>query len=108
MIVTMTAFENPRNEAYMELAAAIVKFAVTDYRHVISALLRDPRGTRKENLIHEKQRLEDFFFSDWFEVLSDVDPVTIVRKITEMTVRDEKEKAEARIRKLQRKKNRQG
>ena len=70
---------------------------------MLAALLKNPEGTRRGNLLHAKQRLEDFFYSDWFEVLTDLDPHTLLRKVTEFTVRKEKEKAEERIRKLRRK-----
>lgn len=62
-------------EGYKELAAAIVEQAVWDYRNALKH--------RKKSEIH---RLEKFFRSGWFELLSDLDGETIIRKIKNMEV----------------------
>lgn len=100
----MGIYEHPWDAAYEDLANAIVKEAFKDYQTVLTALLRGPDETRKKHLLAAKMRLEDFFYSDWFEVLTDLDPASLVRKVTERTVKKERERAEARIRKLQQKK----
>lgn len=100
----MGAYEHPWDAAYEDLANAIIQEAFKDYQKVLAALLRDPDETRKEHLIAAKARLEDFFYSEWFEVLTDLDPASLVRKVAERTVKKERERAEARIRKLQREK----
>ena len=97
----MNAYEHPWDEGYEDLANAIVKEAFRDYQKILSALLKDPDDTRKKHLLAAKMRLEDFFYSDWFEVLTDLDPASLVQKVTEKTIRNEREKAERRIRKLQ-------
>ena len=97
----MNAYEHPWDEGYEELANAIIKEAFRDYQKILSALLKDPDETRKKHLLAAKMRLEDFFYSDWFEVLTDLDPASLVRKVTEKTVQQEREKVERRIRKLQ-------
>ena len=100
----MNAYEHPWDEGYEDLANAIIKEAFRDYQKILSALLKDPDETRKKHLQAAKMRLEDFFYSDWFEVLTDLDPSSLVRKVTEKTVQMEREKMERRIRKLQEKK----
>lgn len=62
-------------EGYKELAAAIVEQAVWDYRIAVS-----------ENNSAEIYKLEKFFLSGWFELLSDLDGETIIRKIKNMEV----------------------
>lgn len=99
----MNAYEHPWDVCYEDLANAIVKEAFRDYQKILSGLLKDPDDTRKKHLLAAKMRLEDFFYSDWFEVLTDLDPASLVRKVTEKTIRKEREKAERRIRKLQEK-----
>lgn len=58
------------DEGYKELAAAIVERAVWDYRNALK---------RKNN--SEVHRLEKFFLSGWFELLSDYDGDEIMRII---------------------------
>lgn len=63
------------DEGYKELAAAIVERAVWDYRNAL-----------KRKHISEVHSLEKFFLSGWFELLSDLDGETIIRKIKNMEV----------------------
>ncbi len=60
---------------WLELAAAIVKSAADDYVTVLRKLWR--KGTdiqKKRKLILEKATLEEFFHSEWYEALTDIDP----------------------------------
>ena len=63
------------DESYTALAAAIVERAVWDYRNALKY--------KKKSEIHS---LEKFFLSGWFELLSDLDGKTIIRKIKNMEV----------------------
>ena len=75
-------------EEYLELAAAIVKLAVKDYEAVYRHFLRSPES-RTAKAACEKEK--KFFYSQWFEMLSDLDGPTLVRKVEEH-VRDEMRK----------------
>ena len=62
-------------DPYQELANAIVLQAVKDYR------LHDNE--------QELARIERFFRSDWFSVLTNVDPETLITKLRKEKVRYE-------------------
>ena len=68
----------PRDEAYENLANAIILCAVEDYKQMLTYQKnhRDSRAT--EQGIH---RLEQFFYSDWFMMLTKLDPSYIIRRI---------------------------
>ena len=68
-------------EAYENLANAIVLSAVDDYK---SALLRQKRNPESISAAEDVKRLEKFFYSDWYEVLTDLDPGYLIRKMKEM------------------------
>lgn len=57
-------------DEYAELAAAIIRMAVTDYRETARKLLRHPRNDDAKSA---KKELVHFFRSEWFAVLSDTD-----------------------------------
>jgi hypothetical protein len=66
---------------YQELANAIIVQACEDYRIlsskdlVFSKSLYDPRCSKKE--------IEQFFKSQWFMILTDLDPQVILKKLKE-------------------------
>ena len=60
-------------QAYTNLANAIITKAVQDYKF---ALRYDLPKTKKD--------CESFFCSEWFEVLTNLDGKTIMRRIKEM------------------------
>jgi len=68
-------------EAYENLANAIVLSAVEDYK---AALLRQKRNPESISAAEDLKRLEKFFYSDWYEVLTDLDPGYLIRKMKEM------------------------
>jgi len=80
-------------EAYENLANAIVLSAVDDYK---SALLRQKRNPESISAAEDVKRLEKFFYSDWYEVLTDLDPGYLIRKMKEMI--DETDGKSGRIR----------
>lgn len=67
-------------EAYEELANAIVVTAVQDYKHALVRLKRHPES---ESAKRDVERLEKFFFSEWYELLTNLDPSYLIRKLKE-------------------------
>lgn len=72
-------------DEYAELAAAIIRTAVTDYRETAEELLRHPRN---EDAKSAKQELVRFFRSDWFAVLSDTDGEILMIQIERLVQND--------------------
>lgn len=66
------------NTPYENLASAIILSAVADYR---KALQRWTQHPQKQSYIAEKQSLERFFRSDWFSVLTSLDPEVLISKL---------------------------
>jgi hypothetical protein len=65
-------------ENFQDLANAVVLQAVKDYRGAMKVLKRYPRNAmakavRKEN--------EEFFLSEWFKVLTNVDGARLLDKL---------------------------
>ena len=65
---------------YENLANAIVLSAVEDYRKVLQRWSRYPE---KDAYQQEKTELEQFFRSDWFGILTGIDPELLIRKLCE-------------------------
>ena len=82
---------------WLELAAAIVKTAVDDYVRVLQNLWgvsnksamdtkdsKSPENSKskatkkKVQLMAEKAELEGFFYSSWYETLTDIDPDRLI------------------------------
>ncbi|MEF9970181.1 MAG: hypothetical protein RR759_06965, partial [Ruthenibacterium sp.] len=63
------------NTPYENLANAIILSAVADYREVLRRWVQHPQ---KQAYISEKQSLEHFFRSDWFSVLTAIDPEMLI------------------------------
>ena len=59
-------------DPYRNLASAIVAVAADDYRYAL-----------KENDTELKSSLEKFFFSDWYKVLTTINPNLIIEMISE-------------------------
>lgn len=59
-------------DPYQNLANAIVAVAVDDYRFAL-----------KEEKTELKALLEEFFFSDWFKVLTSINPELIIDSVFE-------------------------
>ncbi|MEG2672525.1 MAG: hypothetical protein RR937_05055 [Ruthenibacterium sp.] len=66
------------NTPYENLANAIILSAVADYREVLQRWVQHPQ---KQAYISEKQSLERFFRSDWFSVLTAIDPEMLIAKL---------------------------
>ena len=65
---------------YEELANTIVLEAVRDYRKALSRY-----SVHYENVTfrRDKESLERFFRSEWFGVLTNLDPEVLIRKLCE-------------------------
>lgn len=68
------------NTPYENLANAIVLSAVADYRAVLQ---RWSQHTQKEVYRQEKAVLERFFRSEWFSVLTSLDPELLIQRLCE-------------------------
>ncbi|MBR2258224.1 MAG: hypothetical protein IJ899_13010 [Blautia sp.] len=68
-------------EAYENLANAIIISAVEDYK---AALLRLKRKPDSNGAKEDVNRLEKFFHSEWYELLTDLDAGYLLRKVREM------------------------
>lgn len=78
---------------WLELAAAIVKSAADDYVTVLRKLWRKGIDIQKKRkLILKKVELEEFFHSEWYEALTDIDPDKMIYQCRVLA--KEKEKAE--------------
>jgi len=58
------------DRCWQDLANAIILRAVEDYRHVCKLLKQNEDNLEKQR---EKSKLERFFRSDWFKVLTTLD-----------------------------------
>ena len=65
-------------EPYENLANAIIVLAAKDYR---AALRRQKRHPGSHETQHTIDRLEAFFWSAWFEVLTDVEGEYLIARI---------------------------
>jgi hypothetical protein len=68
-------------EAWENLANAIVLSAVKDYKRALLHLKRKPDSESAKRAV---EREEQFFYSSWFEVLTNLDPSYLIRKMKEM------------------------
>ena len=80
----MKAVDDP----YRELAAAIIKSAVVDYRAAYNYLLKHPDSDSAKAAVEREKK---FFHGQWFEMLSDMDGPRLVSMI-EMKVREDMKK----------------
>ena len=70
----------PGYEPYIDLANAIIKQAVRDYTETIRRLQKRPDSCSLKAKLAE---LEEFFFSEWFMLLTDMDPKTLLQLVRE-------------------------
>ncbi|MGE5495380.1 MAG: hypothetical protein ACM3S4_08795 [Burkholderiales bacterium] len=68
---------------YNNLANAIILQAVKDYRKALRTLSMNPNNRSAQ---YERSRIEQFFRSGWFGVLTSIDPEMLITKLkTEVT-----------------------
>jgi hypothetical protein len=65
-------------DGYERLANAIVEQAAFDYQQALQKFGRNPWD---ESAQKEKQELEQFFDSDWFAILTNLDPVALLERM---------------------------
>ena len=76
-------YESP----YTRLAAAIVELAVRDYIKDTRLLLSNQATIeRKRKIVMERSELECFFFSPWFEMLTDLNPSALILRCQKKAV----------------------
>ena len=68
------------SEGYIRLGNAVVKTAVNDYRKCLLVSKKHPFDERTQN---ELERIEKFFHSRLYGVITTLDPDTLIRKIRE-------------------------
>ena len=70
-----------KESSYAYFAAAIVRQAVNDYVKVISKLWQKNCSiTQRRNLMLTKVELEEFFSSEWYACLTDIDPEMLMAR----------------------------
>ena len=69
-----------QNDPYEGLANAIVLLAVKDYRVALNKLRKNPRNKAG---LEEKESCEGFFRSNWYSVLTSVDPEYLIQRLNE-------------------------
>ena len=72
--------KNYGNDPYENLANAIVAQAARDY---LTALRRLKKNPDNKMAMDEAMRLEKFFHSGWFGVLTSVEPDYLIRRLRE-------------------------
>lgn len=87
-------------DCYQNLANAIILLAVKDYKTVLRRLMRNPRS---QDAQREKKRLERFFFSQWYGVLTDLDPKRLISGVMRQLRIEEEERRKKAQEKLRRK-----
>ena len=65
---------------YEQLANEIVIMAVDEYKSCLNALKKDPNNKLLRNF---RIKTEQFFYSEWFNHLTNVNPHYLVKKIKE-------------------------
>lgn len=63
---------------YNNLANAIILQAVKDYRKALRTLSINPNNRSAQ---YERRRIEQFFRSGWFGVLTSIDPEMLIAKL---------------------------
>ena len=70
----------PEPNPYQELANAIVVIATKDYRHALRIRRRNPDSQAAKIKI---DKIERFFRSEWYKVLTKVDGEMLIKKLRE-------------------------
>lgn len=65
---------------YEDFANAIVVQAARDYHEALKILKRNPKNSEAK---YTKVEVERFFFSSWYKVLTNLDPVYLLERLKE-------------------------
>lgn len=76
-------------DPYQALANAIVEQAAIDYYYVLKYHIAHPHNRKLERII---KNIEQFFHSDWFEILTNSDGGYLLREIRRMVMSEERKK----------------
>ena len=87
------------NEAYENLANAIVKQAVVDYKEPLRKLEKNPNDKEAKR---DAERIERFFHSGWYTQLTSIDGDWLIRKTKEMVKEEIREKIRKKLEKEER------
>ena len=68
-------------DPYEDLANAIVLQAVSDYRYATKRMRTHPEEATRHR--RRKKEVERFIRSDWFGVLTSLDPIILLEKLKE-------------------------
>lgn len=68
------------NDLYERLANAVVLQAVKDYRHALRIL---KKHSGNDKALSTKQEVEQFFRSDWYSLLTAIDPELLIKGLNE-------------------------
>lgn len=82
------------------LANAIILQAVKDYKKALRQLEGNPRNQEAR---HDKVRLEKFFRSQWYGVLTELDPERLMAGVKENVQHEMNERRRKKAEKLRRK-----
>ena len=67
-----------QRSSYRDMAGAIVVQAARDYRRALQMLKKNPKNEKAQMT---KDEVERFFFSEWYQVLCEVEPTVVIREI---------------------------
>ncbi len=95
---------NENLDCYENLENAIVLQAVKDYKKVLHHLENNPKN---RDALHEKVRLEKFFRSQWYGVLTDLEPERLMAGVKERVRHEAIESRKKKAEKLRRKAERE-
>lgn len=70
--------KSENTEPYQNLANAIVLTAVKDYRTALRRLKRKPNN---KDAAAERDSIEEFFHSEWFAILTEMDPDYLIDRL---------------------------
>lgn len=84
-------YDDEMMDNWFSLGMEILRRALIDYVDVYRKILRARSVDQVRKLQDQKSELENFFYSDWHEMLADTDGHWTVRKLREIAVKKEKE-----------------
>ncbi len=73
------------HEAWEDLANAVILTAVDDYKSELVHFIRNPNSEEAKESVSQAEK---FFYSDWFDTLSNLDGPTLARKIKEKILKE--------------------
>lgn len=84
-------YDDEMTDNWSAFGTEILRRAIIDYVDVYRKILRARSDDQVRKLQEQKAELEDFFYSDWHDLLAGSDGHRTVRKLREMAVQKEKD-----------------